>query len=376
MKKRAVLGTQVRVPLRNKKDLSIYYTPGVADVCRQIVAKKDDSFRLTMRGNSVAVVTDGSAVLGLGNIGPLAAMPVMEGKSILFKRFGGVDAFPICLDTQDTEEIIKAVKIIAPTFGGINLEDISAPRCFVIEERLKRELNIPVFHDDQHGTAIVVLAGMINAMKVVKKKVDEVKVVINGAGAAGIAVAKLLYLYGFKKIFLHDSQGLVCIGRGDLNYEKKSMAKLTHRKCEQMSLEENLCGADVFIGVSKPGVVTRTMVKSMAKNAIVFAMANPVPEIMPDEAKKAGAKVVASGRSDFPNQINNVLAFPGVFRGVLDAGIPVINDEMKLAAAKTLASMVKNPTPHKIIPGVFDRDVAKRVAESVKRAYKNQSSKR
>jgi malate dehydrogenase (oxaloacetate-decarboxylating) len=353
-----------KIPIKNKKDLSLAYTPGVAEVCNAIVKNPEDIYKYTSKGNTVAVVTDGSAVLGLGNIGPEAALPVMEGKCILFKEFGGVDAFPICLATQEVDQIVDIVKKIAAVFGGINLEDISAPRCFEVEEKLKKELNIPVFHDDQHGTAIVVLAALINALKIVGKDKD-VKIVISGAGAAGIAVTKMLLNYGFKRIIACDRSGAICEGREEnMNWAKEEIAKLTNRERVGCCLADSMVGADVFIGVSAPGLVNKEMVKSMAKDSIVFAMANPVPEIIPQDALEAGAKIVATGRSDFPNQINNVLAFPGVFKGALKIRSQ-ITEKMKLAAAQAIAGMVK-PTPEKIIPDVFD-NVADVVAEAIVR---------
>lgn len=352
-------------PLKTKEDLSIAYTPGVAEPCREIAKDKSKVYEYTSKGNLVAVVTDGTAVLGLGDIGPEAAMPVMEGKAILFKEFGDVDAFPICLATKDVDKIVETVKLISPGFGGINLEDISAPRCFEVEERLKKELDIPVFHDDQHGTAIVVLAGLMNALKIVKKKMENIKVVFNGAGAAGIAVAKMLRNAGAKNITMCDTKGVIYKGRAEgMNPYKEMFAAETKSR----TLSDAMKGADVFIGVSVAGAVTKEMVSSMNKDAIIFAMANPVPEIMPDEAKKAGARIVATGRSDFPNQINNVLAFPGVFRGALDAHAKQITEKMKLAAAHALADLVKNPAEEKIIPGPLEPGVAKRVAEAVKGA--------
>lgn len=362
------LTVELKVPLENREDLSLAYTPGVAEPCRAIAKNVDDAYRYTMKGNAVALVSDGSAVLGLGNIGAAAAIPVMEGKCALFKRFGNIDAFPLCLDTQDTEEIIRIVKSIAPVFGGINLEDIAAPRCFEIEERLQAELNIPVFHDDQHGTAIVVLAALINAMKVTGKKLGETKIVISGAGAAGVAISKLLLLYDdFINIILCDRQGAIYLGRPDLKDQKvkSELAESTNLKGEKGSLEEVLRGADVFIGVSAPGLVTTAMVKTMAPKAIVFAMANPVPEIMPDEAFAGGAAIVGTGRSDFPNQINNVLAFPGIFRAALDMRAPSINVQMKLVAAEALASCVKNPTAERIVPGIFDEGVVEAITHAV-----------
>ncbi|MBU0536262.1 MAG: NAD-dependent malic enzyme [Nanoarchaeota archaeon] len=352
-------------PLKTKDDLSIAYTPGVAEPCREIAKDKSKVYDYTSKGNMVAIVTDGTAVLGLGNIGPEAGLPVMEGKAILFKEFGNVDAFPICLDTKDTEEIIKIVKAIAPGFGGINLEDISAPRCFEIEERLKKELDIPIFHDDQHGTAVVTLAGLINALKIVRKKPADLKVVFNGAGAAGIAVAKIFREYGVGNIVMCDTKGVIYKGRKEgMNKYKEGFAAETDAR----TLAEAIKGADVFVGVSVAGAVTKEMVKSMNKDSIIFAMANPVPEIMPDEAKKAGARIIATGRSDFPNQINNVLAFPGIFRGALDARARDITEKMKLAAANALASCVDKPSEEMIIPSALDRSVALRVAEAVKKA--------
>lgn len=352
-------------PLKTKEDLSIAYTPGVAEPCKEIAKDKSKVYDYTSKGNLVAVVTDGTAVLGLGDIGPEAAMPVMEGKAILFKEFGDVDAFPICLATKDVDKIVETVKLISPGFGGINLEDISAPRCFEIEERLKKELDIPVFHDDQHGTAIVVLASLMNALKVVRKKIENVRIVFNGAGAAGIAVAKILKNAGAKNIMMCDTKGVIYKGRTEgMNPYKEGFAADTKAR----TLSDAMKGTDVFIGVSVAGAVTKEMVQSMNKDAIIFAMANPVPEIMPDEAKKAGARVIATGRSDFPNQINNVLAFPGVFRGALDAHAKQITEKMKLAAAHALADMVKNPTEDKIIPEPLEPGVAKNVAEAVKKA--------
>ena len=368
------IAVQSKMPVVTKEDLSIAYTPGVAEPCRAIHKNPKTVYDYTSKGNLVAVVTDGSAVLGLGNIGPLAAMPVMEGKAILFKEFGGVDAFPICLDTQDVDEIVKAVKLIAPTFGGINLEDISAPRCFEVEKRLKAELDIPVFHDDQHGTAIIVLAALINASKVMGKKISDMSIVMSGAGSAGIAISNILLDFGVKNIIVCDSIGAIYSGRGEnMNPTKENLAKVTNLNLKEGSLESVITGADVFIGVSKPGVLTADMVASMADDAIVFAMANPVPEIMPDIAKKAGAKVVGTGRSDFPNQINNVLAFPGVFRGALDVRASDINSEMNLAAAMAIASLVDDDmlSSGQIIPLATDLRVAKSVAEAVSKAARD-----
>ncbi|PIY92867.1 MAG: NAD-dependent malic enzyme [Candidatus Magasanikbacteria bacterium CG_4_9_14_0_2_um_filter_42_11] len=358
-----------RVSIETREDLSLAYTPGVAKACLAIVEDPSQVYELTRKNNMVAVVTDGSAVLGLGNIGPEASLPVMEGKAILFKQFADVDAFPIALDTQDTEEIIETVIRIAPMFGGINLEDISAPRCFEIEERLQKTLNIPVFHDDQHGTAIVVLAGLYNALKVVNKNIEDITVTMSGVGAAGVAITKLLLLAGVKDVFLVDSKGLIYEGRDDLNEVKVALATQTNTEKRTGTLADALRGADVFVGVSKPNLVTPDMVTSMAPDAIIFAMANPDPEILPDIAKKAGAAVVATGRSDFPNQINNVLAFPGVFRGLLDARIPNVTNNMKLAAARALADAVEKPTADYIMPGPFEAGIADAVAKAVKNAY-------
>lgn len=368
------IGTKNKINIKNSNDLSLCYTPGVGAVSKAIAADKKLVWDMTVRKNTVAVVSDGSAVLGLGNIGSEAALPVMEGKAMLFKRFADVDAVPIVLATQDTEEIIKAVKAIAPSFGGINLEDISAPRCFEIEERLKKELDIPVMHDDQHGTAIVVLAALINALKVVEKDIAKVKIIISGAGAAGVAITKILLNYGAKNIISLDSIGTIYFNRDNLNESKKQLAAITNPgcrgdknfKCETGKLADVIKNADVFIGVSAPNILTGEMVKTMAQKAIVFAMSNPVPEIMPDIAKKAGAYIVATGRSDFPNQINNVLAFPGIFRGALDARVKSITDRMKLKAAISLAKIIKKPTPKNIISNVFDKKAVKAVANAVK----------
>ena len=356
-----------KVPVTTREELSTAYTPGVGQPCLEINKDKHNVYKYTIKSHTVAVVSDGTAVLGLGDIGPEAAMPVMEGKSVLFKEFGGVDAFPICLDTKDTEEIIKTVKYLAPTFGGINLEDISAPRCFEIETRLKEELDIPVFHDDQHGTAIVVSAGLINAVKLVNKKIEDLKVVISGAGSAGISICKLIMSLGVKDVVLVNSKGAVCEGDERLNPAQAAMSLITNRNHEKGSLADVMKGKDVFIGVSAPGIVTREMVASMAKDPIVFAMANPVPEIMPDEAKAAGAAIVATGRSDFPNQINNVLVFPGIFRGALMVEAKQIVEEMKLAAAKAIASLVSEEELNAefIIPGVFYKRVAEVVSLQV-----------
>ncbi|MCI6915382.1 MAG: NAD-dependent malic enzyme [Lachnospiraceae bacterium] len=356
-----------KVAIETKDDLSTAYTPGVAEPCRKIHENPADVYKYTCKANTVAVVSDGTAVLGLGDIGPLAAMPVMEGKSALFKRFGNVDAFPICLDTKDTEEIIRTVKAIAPSFGGINLEDIAAPRCFEIEKRLKEELDIPVFHDDQHGTAIVVAAGLDNALKIVGKKWSEITAVISGAGAAGISICKLLQRFGIGDVILCDRKGAIVEGREDMNSAKAEMAKTTNKNNQAGTLADVLAGKDVFIGVSAPGLVSVEMVASMAKDAIVFAMANPTPEIMPEDAKKGGARVIATGRSDFPNQINNVLVFPGIFRGALDANASAITESMKEAASRAIASIVKPEELNEeyIIPDAFNEDVAKVVAKAV-----------
>lgn len=360
-----------KVPLRDKQDLSLAYTPGVAEPCKEINADYDKIYDYTNKANMVAVVTNGTAVLGLGDIGAGAGMPVMEGKAVLFKGFAAVDAFPICLDTKDPDEIVMIVKRLEPTFGGINLEDISAPACFEIEDKLKKISNIPIFHDDQHGTAIVTCAAMISALKLVGKKASEVKVIVNGAGAAGIAVTKLLMTVGVKDAILCDSKGAIYEGRPfGMNPYKDEIATVTNRSKLQGKLADVIRGADVFIGVSAAGCVTREMVASMAKDAAIFAMANPVPEIMPDEAKAGGAKVVATGRSDFPNQINNVLAFPGLFRGALDARASAINEEMKLAAVYAISDIVTESelNPDYIIPGPFDARVAPAVAAAVARA--------
>ena len=363
------LETVSKTPVRTREDLALVYTPGVAEPCKVIAKDPAAAYTYTMKANTVAVVSDGSAVLGLGNIGPKAAMPVMEGKAVLFKEFGGVNAVPICLDTQDTEEIIKAVTWLAPAFGGINLEDISAPRCFEIEERLKETLDIPVFHDDQHGTAIVVLAGIINALKVVGKKKEDCRVVVNGAGSAGVAITRLLITYGFSNIIMCDKSGILCDGAEGLNWMQEKMVKRTNLAHETGSLADALKGADTFVGVSAPGIVTEEMVASMNSDAILFAMANPVPEIMPDLAKKAGARVVGTGRSDFPNQVNNVVAFPGIFRGALEGHAKQITDKMKLAAANAIAALVSDEelNENNIMPEAFDPRVADVVADAVKK---------
>ncbi len=363
-----------KVKVENREQLSLAYTPGVAEPCRKIHANPDDVYKYTAKGNLVAVVSDGTAVLGLGDIGPLAGMPVMEGKSILFKEFANVDAFPICLDTKDVDEIVETVKRIAPCFGGINLEDISAPRCFEIEARLKKELDIPVFHDDQHGTAIVVCAGLINALKVVGKEMKDAKVVINGAGSAGISICKLILQFGVGDVVLVDRAGALCPGEEWMNPAQKEMAEITNKERQRGPLKEIIKGKDIFIGVSAPNLVDAEMVSTMAKDPIVFAMANPTPEIMPDVAKAGGARVVATGRSDFPNQINNVLVFPGIFRGALDVRATDITEEMKMAASRAIASLI---TPEElneeyIIPSPFDKRVCAVVAAEVGKVAKEQ----
>ena len=357
-----------KTPVKSREALSLAYTPGVAEPCKVIANDKEAAYQYTMKANTVAVVSDGSAVLGLRNIGPYAAMPVMEGKAVLFKEFGGVNAVPICLDTQDTEEIIKAVTWLAPAYGGINLEDISAPRCFEIEERLKAALDIPVFHDDQHGTAIVVLAGIINALKVVGKQKEACKVIVNGAGSAGIAITKLLLTYGFTNVILCDKVGIVSTSTEGLNWMQEKMAKITNPNHETGSLADALKNADIFVGVSAPNIVTPEMVQSMAPDSILFAMANPTPEIMPDVAKAAGARIVGTGRSDFPNQINNVVAFPGIFKGALEGRATQITEEMKLAAANAIAGLVPDNelSDDNIMPEAFNPKVAELVAEAVK----------
>ena len=362
------LETVSKAKVATREDLALAYTPGVAEPCRVIAGDKDEAYNYTWKSNTIAVVSDGSAVLGLGNIGPYAAMPVMEGKAVLFKEFGGVNAVPICLDTQDTEEIIKAVTWMAPGFGGINLEDISAPRCFEIEERLKEILDIPVFHDDQHGTAIVVLAGIINALKVTGKKKEACRVVVNGAGSAGIAISRLLLTYGFENITLCDRAGILRKGMDGLNWMQEKMMDVTNPDHLTGSLADAMKGADIFIGVSAPGIVTKEMVASMNHDAILFAMANPVPEIMPDLAKEAGARVVGTGRSDFPNQVNNVVVFPGIFKGALEGRASAITEEMKLAAAEAIAGLVDDADLNEdnILPEAFDPRVADAVSKAVK----------
>ena len=362
------LTTEAKSAVRTREDLALAYTPGVAEPCKVIAKDPEAAYTYTIKANTVAVVSDGSAVLGLGNIGPLAAMPVMEGKAVLFKEFGGVNAFPICLDTQDTEEIIETVVRIAPAFGGINLEDISAPRCFEIEERLKERLDIPVFHDDQHGTAIVVLAGIINALKVVGKKKEDCRVVVNGAGSAGVAITKLLLTYGFPHITMCDKSGILAKGSEGLNWMQEKMMEVTNLEGQTGTLADAMKGADIFVGVSAPGIVTADMVASMNHDAILFAMANPVPEIMPDIAKAAGARVVGTGRSDFPNQVNNVVVFPGIFKGALEGRATAITEEMKLAAANAVAGLVdeKDLSEDNILPEAFDPRVADVVSKAVK----------
>ena len=362
------LETTSKAEVKSREDLALAYTPGVAEPCKVIAKDPEAAYKYTIKSNTIAVVSDGSAVLGLGNIGPLAAMPVMEGKAVLFKEFGGVNAFPICLDTQDTEEIIKTVVNIAPAFGGINLEDSSAPRCFEIEERLKELLPIPVFHDDQHGTAIVVLAGIINALKVTGKKKEECRVVVNGAGSAGIAITKLLLTYGFPHITMCDRAGILKKGMDGLNWMQEKMVEVTNLEGASGSLADAMKGADIFVGVSAPGIVTKEMAASMNKDAILFAMANPVPEIMPDLAKEAGAKIIGTGRSDFPNQVNNVVVFPGIFKGALEGRATAITEEMKLAAAAAIAGLVDESIldENHILPEAFDPRVADVVSRAVK----------
>lgn len=365
---RGKIAIHSKVPCQNQHDLSLAYTPGVAEPCLEIEKNPDDVYTYTSKGNMVAVVTDGTAVLGLGDIGPLAAIPVMEGKAILFKNFAGIDAFPISINSKDTSVIVDTVARIEPTFGGINLEDISAPRCFEVEERLKRSLSIPVFHDDQHGTAVVTLAALINALKVVGKSFEKIKVAVSGAGAAGIAVTRFLLSFGAKDVVLCDSHGIIHPGRPDLNLAKQEIARITNPRRISGSLADAMFGADVFIGLSVAGIVSQEMVRGMARDAIVFAMANPVPEIMPDLAKDAGARVVATGRSDFPNQVNNVLGFPGIFRGALDVRASDINEEMKKAASLAIASLIESVSEISIIPSPLDRRVVPRVAEAVAKA--------
>ncbi len=368
---RGKLESKSKVEVRNAEDLSLAYSPGVAEPCKDIYDKPETVYEYTMKGNMVAVVSDGTAVLGLGNIGPEAALPVMEGKAVLFKSFAGVDAFPICLSTTEVDKIVETVKLLEPTFGGVNLEDIAAPNCFVIEERLKKETNIPIFHDDQHGTAIVTVAGLVNALKLVGKKMSEIKVVASGAGAAGMAIIKLLYNYGVRDIIMCDSRGAIYEGRPEgMNVVKNEVAKFTNRDHVEGGLQEVMKDADVFIGVSVAGALTKEIVETMAKDPIIFAMANPVPEIMPNEAKAAGAKVVGTGRSDFPNQVNNVLAFPGIFRGALDVRATHINEKMKQAAVEAIASLISDEELNEdfVIPAPFDTRVAPAVAAAVAKA--------
>jgi malate dehydrogenase (oxaloacetate-decarboxylating) len=362
------LNTTPKCHVNSREDLAIAYTPGVAEPCKVIAENKEEAYNYTIKANTVAVISDGSAVLGLGNIGPEAAMPVMEGKAVLFKEFGNVNAFPICLATQDTEEIIQTIIHIAPAFGGINLEDISAPRCFEIEERLKKALSIPVFHDDQHGTAIVVLAGIINGLKVVGKTKEECRVIVNGAGSAGVAITKLLLRYGFQDIIMCDKSGILSKNSDNLNWMQKQMMEVTNLTGKTGTLADALKGADIFVGVSSPGIVTKEMVASMNHDSILFAMANPVPEIMPDIAKKAGARIIGTGRSDFPNQVNNVVAFPGIFKGALEGRATQITEEMKLAAANAIARLVdeKDLNEDHIMPEAFDPRVAEVVSNAVK----------
>lgn len=362
------MSTEPKCQVKSREDLSLAYTPGVAEPCRKIAANPSDVYKYTQKGNTVAVVSDGSAVLGLGNIGAAAAMPVMEGKAALFKTFGDVNAVPICLDTQDTDEIIDTVIRIAPAFGGINLEDISAPRCFEIERRLNEALDIPVFHDDQHGTAIVVLSGIINGLRITGKKKEDCKVVVNGAGSAGVAITRLLLTYGFQDVIMCDRNGILHKDYEGLNWMQQEMVKVTNTECKTGTLADALVGADIFIGVSAPGLVTAEMVKSMNKDSILFAMANPTPEIMPDIAKAAGARIVGTGRSDFPNQVNNVIAFPGIFKGALEGRASIITEEMKLAAANAIAGLVSDEELNDdfIMPEAFDPRVANAVSEAVK----------
>lgn len=366
-KNKGKVSVKSKISVKTREDLSVAYTPGVAEPCRKIRDNKEDVYKYTAKGNLVAVVSDGTAVLGLGDIGPEAAMPVMEGKAILFKEFAGIDAFPICLDTKDPDEIIETVKRIAPTFGGVNLEDISAPRCFEIEKRLKEELDIPVFHDDQHGTAIVVSAGILNSLKVVGKKLSEVKVVINGAGSAGISICKLLLELGVGDVVLVDLKGALAPGEEWMNKAQKEMAEVTNKSKQRGNLKEIIKDKDIFIGVSAPNILSAEMASTMAKDSIVFAMANPIPEIMPDEAKKGNVRIIATGRSDFPNQINNLLVFPGIFKGALEARATDITEEMKIAAVKAIAGIIKDEELNEeyIIPDAFDTRVVKQVSKAV-----------
>jgi malate dehydrogenase (oxaloacetate-decarboxylating) len=355
-----------KVEIKNKDDLALAYSPGVAVPCLRIKLDKKDSYEYTARGNLIAVVTDGTAVLGMGDIGPLASMPVMEGKAILFKQFANVDAIPICLNTKDVDEIVKTVKFLEPSFGGINLEDISAPRCFEIEERLQKEMEIPVFHDDQHGTAIAVLAGLINSLNIVKKKMDEIKIVLSGAGAAGVAITKLLIDYGAKNIIVCDSKGIISKDR-ELNSSKQELARITNKDNVKGALKDAMKNADVFIGVSVGNIVDEKMAESMNNDAIIFALSNPIPEITPEFAKKHGARIIATGRSDYPNQINNVLVFPGIFRGLLDYKIKKVDSKIKIEVAKAIAESVKNPSEEKIVPDVFDKNIVEKVKKAMKK---------
>jgi malate dehydrogenase (oxaloacetate-decarboxylating) len=366
--KKGKVAIQSKVPCATQHDLSLAYTPGVAEPCLEIKRNPEEVYNYTAKGNMVAVITDGTAVLGLGDIGALASIPVMEGKAVLFKNFAGIDAFPIAINSRDPSVIVNTIAMIEPVFGGINLEDISAPRCFEIEERLKRTLNIPVFHDDQHGTAVVALAALINALKVVNKRFEDIRVAVSGAGAAGIAVTKFLLRFGTKDVILCDSHGIIYQGRSDLNKSKQEIARITNPEGTTGSLAEAMNGADVFIGLSVAGIVTQDMIRSMARDSIVFAMANPIPEIMPDPAREAGARVVATGRSDFQNQVNNVLGFPGIFRGALDVRAKDINEDMKMAASKAIAGLVDPVSENKIIPSPFDLRVVPIIAEAVARA--------
>ncbi|MFK9090758.1 NADP-dependent malic enzyme [Bacillus salipaludis] len=365
------LGSEIKVQVRNSEELSLAYSPGVAEPCKEIYADEDKVYEYTMKGNMVAVITNGTAVLGLGNIGPKAALPVMEGKCILFKSFAGLDGFPICLDTTNVDQLVETIKILAPSFGGVNLEDIAAPHCFTIEDRLKKELDIPVFHDDQHGTAIVTVAGLVNALKLVHKSMEHIKVVVNGAGAAGIAIVKLLLSFGVKDIIICDTKGAIFKGRSyGMNEIKNGIAVHTNRNNQEGKLHDVIKGADVFIGVSKEGVLTKEMIRSMNSDPIIFAMANPNPEIYPEEAKSAGAKIIGTGRSDFPNQVNNVLAFPGIFRGALEVRATTINEEMKQAAVHAIASLISEGelTENNVIPNPFNEQVAPAVAAAVSQA--------
>ena len=364
-KKKGKFEIQSKIKIKDKKDLALAYSPGVAEPCLRIKIDKKNSYEYTARGNLIAIVTDGSAVLGMGDIGPEAAMPVMEGKAILFKEFANVDAIPICLNTKDVNEIVRTVKLLESNFGGINLEDISAPRCFEIEERLKKELEIPVFHDDQHGTAIVVLAGLINSLKITNRKIDEIKIVVNGAGAAGVAITKLLLAYGAKEIIVCDSKGIISKDR-ELNESKREISEITNIKNRKGELKEAIKNSDVFIGVSIGNLLNKEMLNSMKEKPIVFALANPIPEVTPEFAKKNGVKIMATGRSDYPNQINNVLVFPGIFRGMLDYKIKKIDDKIKITVAEAIAKSVKKLDKKNIIPGVFNKKVVKHIQEAMK----------